>query len=173
MKCSDVPFPGLVRRTKLKNKNNFNINLMLLKLINLGPFKTFNRLIPSGKKKKKKGLQTLFFIICKFSLQVHLCSLLQQHINSRKAFEVYHFFYEEVLKRTHLYVILIVFFLIFWWQFCVLLAKCFVLFLFKGLRQPNFTLHFTSTPVIISGYVREKQSKKDLPDVTKYFTFNH
>lgn len=82
---------------------------MLLKLINLGPFKTFNRLIPSGEK-KKKGLQTLFFIICKFSLQVHLCSLLQQHINSRKAFEVYHFFYEEVLKRTHLYVILIGFF---------------------------------------------------------------
>lgn len=29
---------------------------MLLKLINLGPFKTFNRLIPSGKKKKKKRL---------------------------------------------------------------------------------------------------------------------
>lgn len=28
---------------------------MLLKLINLGPFKTFNRLIPSGKKKKKKA----------------------------------------------------------------------------------------------------------------------
>lgn len=34
---------------------------MLLKLINLGPFKTFNRLIPSGEKKKKKLANTILY----------------------------------------------------------------------------------------------------------------